>query len=189
MLRLTAIFILALLALTVLFGCDRKTVPDGADATGADSVLKPDSEVLGATVYLYDGERMTNEIRADTIRRFEAIDSTMGYVLDIDFLDSLGEIKSNLVGDSGVIRERDNTLQVYGDVVVVTKDSARLDTDFLRWNPERGMIESDAFVRFTRGDVIMSGWGMEADPDLGRLRILSQVSGSVPESQVTEDEL
>ncbi|MCX6836090.1 MAG: LPS export ABC transporter periplasmic protein LptC [candidate division Zixibacteria bacterium] len=174
----------ALVAATALsFGCGQKTVSEG-DRTAVDSVLRPDSEVHGATVYLYDGGRMTTEIRADMIRRFEAKDSTMGYKLDIDFLDSLGKISSNLVSDSGVIREKTGRLDVFSKVVVVTQDSARLDTEYLRWNPERDKIESDAYVKFTRGDNVVTGWGMEADSDLGRLKILSQVSGTVTESEV-----
>jgi len=142
----------------------------------------------GATIYLYDRQDVTTEIRADLIRRFESIDSTMGYVLDIDFFDSLGQVSSNLVGDSGVIREKSNRLQVYGRVVVVTQDSARLETDYLIWDPEIGKIQSDAYVKFTRHGDVMTGWGMEADPDLGRLKILSDVSGSVSESEVLSEE-
>jgi len=112
----------------------------------------------------------------------------MGYVLDIDFFDTLGQVKSNLVADSGVIREKNDQLEVFGKVVVLTRDSARLDTDFLRWNPERRKIESEAFVKFTRGSDIMTGWGMEADPDLGRLKILSQVSGSVTKEEIIPEE-
>ena len=182
MMRLLLIAIATVAALS--FGCSQKTVSEG-DRAAVDSVLRPDSEVHGATIFLYDGEQKTTEIRADLIRRFEAIDSTMGYKLDIDFFDSLGQKSSNLVSDSGVIREKTGRLDVFGKVVVITQDSARLDTEFLRWNPERDKIESDAFVRFTRRDDVMTGWGMEADSDLGRLRILSQVSGSVTESEVT----
>ena len=184
MIRLAATLLLAL----ALVGCSEKTISEGDQASSADSTLRPDSEVQGATVYLYDRQEVTTEIRADLIRRFEAIDSTMGYILDIDFFDSLGAVSSNLVGDSGVIRENTQRLQVYGEVVVVTQDSARLETDYLTWDPEIGKIQSDAFVKFTRGEDIMTGWGMEADPDLGRLRILSQVSGSVSESEVVSDE-
>lgn len=181
---ITAIFSLAVL----LSGCSQKTVSEIDRADSAASILRPDSEVSVATVYLYDREEVTIEIRADLIRRFEAIDSTMAYVLDIDFFDSLGMISSNLIGDSGVIRESSNQLQVYGRVVVVTQDSARLETDYLYWDPDVGKITSDAFVRFTRGEDVMTGWGMEADPDLGRLRILSDVSGSVSESEVLSKE-
>jgi LPS export ABC transporter protein LptC len=178
----------ALISLAVLAaGCSQKTVSE-ADRMSADSTLRPDYETHGATNYLYEGGQVTAEIRADLIRRFEAIDSTMGYVLDIDFLDSLGRVKSNLVADSGVIREKNDQLEVFGKVVVITRDSARLDTDFLRWNPERRKIESEAFVKFIREGSVMAGWGMEADPDLGRLKILSQVSGSVSKKEITSGE-
>jgi LPS export ABC transporter protein LptC len=181
--RLVVLFSLALL----LWGCSQKTMSEADSSDAVDSVLVPDSEVIGATIYLYDRHEVTSEIRADLIRRFEAIDSTMGYVLDIDLYDSLGRISSNLVGDSGVIREASNELEVFGQVVVVTEDGSRLETDYLRWDPKIGKIQSDAYVKFTRGEDIMTGWGMEADPDLGRLEILSSVSGTVSESVVGEE--
>lgn len=171
------------LTAALLTGCSHKTVSQG-DQGAVDSTLRPDSEVSGATIFLYDRDRVTAEIRSNTMRRFEAIDSTIGYVLDVDFFDSTGQISSNLVADSGVIREKDDRFEVFGKVIVTTQDSARLDTQFLRWDPQRKKIESDAYVKFTRRADIMTGWGMEADPDLGRLKILSQVSGSVSESEV-----
>jgi len=176
---------LIVLALAVGWGCSQKTVSETDQAT-SDSTLVPDSEVLGATIYLYDRNEVTTEIRADLIRRFEAIDSTMGYVLDIDFFDSLGQVSSNLIGDSGVIRETSNKLEVYGEVVVITSDGVKLETDYLRWNPDIGKIETEAYVKFTRDDDIMTGWGMEADPDLGRMKILSQVSGSISEKEAAK---
>jgi len=179
--------VVLILFVALLWGCSQKTLSDADQSDAADSVLLPDSEIMGATIYLYDRHEVTSEIRADLIRRFEVIDSTMGYVLDIDLFDSLGQISSNLIGDSGVIRETSNKLEVFGRVVVVTQDSARLETDYLQWDPEIGKIQSDAYVKFTRGEDIMTGWGMEADPDLGRLVILSSVSGTVSESEVTEE--
>ena len=181
--RLTLLLLVALLGVA---GCGERTVSDRAEG-GVDSVLTPDSEVFGATIYLYKGDRVTTEIRADKIVRFETIDSTMGYQLNVDFFDSVGHVTSNLVGDSGVIREKVNQMEVYGEVVVLTDDSTRLDTDYLRWNPDKGKIESEAYVVFTRGDDVMTGWGMEADPDLGRLRIKSQVSGTVSKDKVLDE--
>jgi LPS export ABC transporter protein LptC len=174
-------YIALFLAVALLTGCSQKTVSQG-DQTAVDSTLRPDSEVSGATIFLYDRDIVTAEIRSNLMRRFEAIDSTVAYVLDVDFFDSAGQKTSNLIADSGVIREKDDRLEVFGKVIVVTQDSARLDTKFLRWNPQRHKIESDAFVKFTRGTDVMTGWGMEADPDLGRLKILSDVSGSVSEA-------
>ena len=180
------VFILTLSLLAVA-GCSQKTVSQGDRV--ADSTLKPDSEVSGATIYLYDADLVTAEIRSKLMKRFEAIDSTVAYELDVDFHDSSGAVTSNLIADSGVIREKDDRMEVFGKVVVLTQDSTRLDTDFLRWNPKKHKIESEAFVRFTRHEDVMTGWGMEADPDLGRLKILSQVSGSVSEDQINSDSL
>ena len=176
------------IALALLASCTQKTVSQG-DKSLNDSTLKPDSEVSGAIIFLYDRNVVTAEIRPKLMKRFEAIDSTVAYTLDVDFHDSLGAVTSNLVADSGVIREKDDRMEVFGKVVVLTQDSTRLDTDFLRWNPQKHKIESESFVKFTRGTDIMTGWGMEADPDLGRLKILSQVSGSVSESSVKSDSL
>jgi len=106
---------------------------------------------------------------------------TVAYDLNVDFHDSLGAVTSNLIADSGVIREKDDRMEVFGKWSVVTQDSTRLDTDFLRWNPKRHKIESESFVKFTRPHRYHDRMGMEADPDLGRLKILSQVSGSVSE--------
>lgn len=183
MYRLIAILLLSVL----IFGCSQKTLSEADQAVSPDSLQLPDSEVTIATIYLYDREKVTSEIRAELIRRYESIDSTMAYVLDVDFLDSLGQISSNVIGDSGVIKEQSGKLRIYGNVVVVTQDSSRLETDYLTWDPNSGKIESDAFVKFTRGDNIMTGWGMEADPDLGRLKILRDVSGSVTESEVESE--
>ncbi len=186
MLRVGVLISLAMLVL--LAACTRKNVAPG-DKGPTDSALKPDSEVSGATIFLYDREVVQAEIHSKLMRRFEAIDSTVAYTLDVDFHDSLGAVTSNLIADSGVIREKDDRMEVFGKVVVLTQDSTRLDTDFLRWNPKRHKIESESFVKFTRRTDIMTGWGMEADPDLGRLKILSQVSGSVSETEIKSDSL
>ncbi len=170
----------ALMLLMLAFvGCSDRTVSDNGQSGAVDSLGRPDSEISGATMYLYTRGEKTTEIRADRIVRFVEIDSTMAYVLDVDFLDSLGEITSTLVGDSGIIREGSEYMEVYGHVVVETRDSMRLDTDFLVWDPKIDKIHTDAFVTITMPERTVSGWGLEAPRDLSRFRILSQISGDI----------
>ncbi len=171
---LTSLLILAAL----VAGCSNQNASKDSPPATVDSASLPDSEVSGATIYLYNRGELTTEIRADRILKFEAADSTMGYQLDIDFLDSAGQVMSNLVSDSGVIRETSTHLQAYGHVVVDTHDSLKLETDFLTWNPEINKIQTDAFVKFTKDGNIFTGWGMEANRDLSRLRILNQISSN-----------
>lgn len=168
----------------LLSGCGSRETSNSAEATLEDSARRPDSEVGGARIYMYDQGQVTSEIFADKIYKFEANDSTMGYDLTIRFFDSTGRVVSTVVGDSGVIRENQGHLHIYGNVVVVSEDSSRLETDYLFWNPGTRKIQTDAFVRITDlGGNVVTGWGMEADRNLGRIKILRQVSGTVRETE------
>lgn len=176
--------ILALLALLLplaIASCnmDRSSGKNGSGSI--DSSLIPDTEVSGATIELYKGREMTTKILADRIVKFEAKDSTMGYGLNIDILDSVGHVTSVVVGDSGVIQEETGILNIYGNVVVTTDDGRKLETDSLHWNSKTDQVETDAYVRITKGDDVLTGWGLEADQGLKRVKIL-KASGSVIDS-------
>ena len=182
MIKIIERFTLFLLAVGLIsLGCSNKEKVS-SDPTGQSEIL-PDSELRGATIYLYEKDKVTTEIHAERLLKFEARDSTMAYVLDVDFFDSAGQVSTHLVGDSGVIREMTNQLNVFGNVVVTTADSSRLETDYLYWNTFKDKIETDAFVRITKKDDIITGWGMEADPDLTRIKILNRVSGTMHDTE------
>ncbi len=173
--------ILAVLAFAMA-GCNtRQDASTNLDTLG-DSAIRPDSDIRGALVHLYTRGMMTTEIHAERIVKFEQLDSTMGYVLNVDFLDSAGSSTSVLVSDSGIIREKSGPLQVYGHVVVQTSDSISLYTDYLVWDPKIAKFHTDAFVRVITPNDTVTGWGLEAPRDLSRFKILNQVSGSISTS-------
>ena len=174
---------LLLVLTSTLAGCGNQTVSEDKQPGPVDSAGLPDSEVLGAEIHLYNRGAMTIEIRAERIVRFDAVDSTMGYVVDVDFFDSAGQVTSNLVADSGIIHENSGQLQVYGHVVVNTRDSIRLDTDSLVFDPTTNKIQTDAFVKVSRPGDTITGWGLEAPRDLSRFKILHQVSGRISDPE------
>ena len=178
-----ALFLIFMAVLTAGVGCSSQNGAAESQDGPVDSARQPDSDIRGATVYLYTKGTMTTEIRAERIVKYESIDSTMGYVLDVDFFDAAGEITSNLVGDSGIIRESDEHMEVFGHVVVVTGDNRRLDTDYLVWEPKINKIHTDAFVRVKLPDYTVTGWGLEAPSDLSRFKILNQVSDGLGDSR------
>lgn len=140
---------------------------------------RPDSEVGTATIYLYTKGTMTTEIKAERIRKFEKIDSTMAYSVTAVFRDTLGNVSSTLVGDSGVIRELTNRLEMFGHVHINVGDTTKLDTDFLKWNASDEKIETESFVRITRKKDVLTGYGLEATRNLSRIKIKRGVSGTV----------
>lgn len=181
----TSLFLLLL----GLLACDnsprQQTVPvDTTSITG-----RPDSEVTTAAISLFSKGVRTSLIRAKQIRKFEKLDSTMAYDVEADFFDSLGNPSSHMVGDSAVIREQISRLEIFGHVVVNVGDTSRLETEYLLWNQELERIETPAFVRITRKNDILTGYGMEAERDLSRLRIKRGVSGVVEQLEGVTDSL
>ncbi len=174
--------ILAALLLIALGGCSSDKSNTSA-LTDDDSLFRPDSEVIGARIYLYDRGRVTSEIYSDKILKFEQRDSTAAYKLDIDILDSLGNVSTHVVGDSGFIRETKGQVNIFGNVVVTTDDSTVLETEYLWWDSNTDRIKTDAFVRITSGDDVITGWGLDADNRLKDFKILSQVSGTIADPE------
>ncbi len=171
--KLILVIILFALALT---GCNRDDF-NRSDQGDSLELNAPDSEVSGATILLSDKGKMTSEIAADKIIQYNDIDSTMAYVLNIRNFDTLGHVNSTVTGDSAVIREETRMYTIFGNVIVVTEDGTKLETDKLHWNPKTDKIHTDSFVRITNPDGVVSGWGMEADQKIKSYKILHKVSG------------
>jgi len=184
------LFSVILTTLLILGGCSSDNTPSSDKISTTDSTLLPDSDLMEATIYLYDRGIVTTKIISDKIVKFEKQDSTVAYQLDIIIFDSLGQVTTTIVGDSGVIREGRHQLFIYDHVVVHSTDSIKLETDYLFWNSRTNLIKApeNVFVTITQGKDIMTGWGLEADPKLSRYKILKQVSGTIYDTKkITEE--
>ncbi len=174
-----------LLLILIIIGCSQSEKPEQKLVT-TDSTLLPDSELFGATTYLYDGSRKTTQIKTGEIIKYEKLDSAMAYEVDVIIFDSLGNISSTVVGDSGLIKEKIAKLELFSNVVVISHDSIKLETEHLFWNSKTQKIESDVFVTVTKNGNIVSGVGLEADKDLYPFKILN-ASGTINNTEeITE---
>lgn len=152
--------------------------------------MRPDAEVVNARVLLYNRGRVTTEILADKILKFEAKDSTFAYTLDVTSFDSLGAKTSSLTSDSGIVRETSGKMMAFGHVVAYSEDSTKLETEQLNWDAKADKIQTNEYVRITRpnGDVI-TGYGLETDQRMNRLKILKQVKGTVQDAGRLNEEI
>jgi len=181
---LTYIAIFAALTLAIV-GCSRDDT-GSTDQSLFDSTSVPDSDINRATIYTYEGGRVSSRIVADRIVQFDTKDSTMAYHLDVDVFDSLGNVQSHLVGDSGIILDQQTRISAYGNVVLTSSDSTVLETERLYWNARTDSIYTDAFVEIDKDGDILSGYGLQADPDLGSVKILRSVSGQMSDPEKLE---
>lgn len=176
------------LCLFLLIGCSHNDSGVSDKSTESDSIVLPDSEVRTAEIFVYEKGDVKAEIKADKILKFDKIDSTQAYVLDINILDTLGTVSTNIVGDSGVIREAEGILHIYSNVVVFTSDSTKLETEYLWWDSNTNRIKSDQFVRITKHNDVITGYGLDADNELNSIKILNQVSGEVNDAEKLESD-
>ena len=148
----------------------------------------PSSILENATIILTTEGKKDAVIYADTLISFEERDSTIAKVVKVDFYDVNGAYSSTLTSDEGLVRQKIKEFSVWGHVVV-ENDTARLDTQSLRWDPVTRLITTDDYVKFRRGKDIITGNGMEADNRLENVKILRNVRGEFIDVPRTEDEL
>ncbi|MCI0532365.1 MAG: LPS export ABC transporter periplasmic protein LptC, partial [candidate division Zixibacteria bacterium] len=59
-------------------------------------------------------------------------------------------------------------------------------TKSLRWDPSLNLILTDDFVKVTRGKDIVTGYGLESDPELKHITIKKNVSGEIRDINAEE---
>ena len=164
----------------------------GSDESGRSggSGVRPDQEIDGFTLtQTRDGSRVWS-LSAARALVYEKADRVEMTDLRIDFFDDAGETMSTLTADEGLLSRRTSDMEVLGNVVVYAADGTVLTTEKLTWNERTGKIETDRPVRATKGSDVMTGVGVEADPDLRNIRIKSDFKAFVrtPEGELVEEE-
>ena len=100
-----------------------------------------------------------------------------------------GEFFSTLTSERGRANPKTKNLFCWGNVVVVTEDGRRLETEELHYDDQEGLIRNEVFNRFTWGDDVMTGTGLEATPDLEYLEIKERVEAEVEDEGPTGSEV
>ncbi|UCE68024.1 MAG: LPS export ABC transporter periplasmic protein LptC [Candidatus Zixiibacteriota bacterium] len=175
--------------LAALLGFSCSSQENRPEKTTAQKI--PSSILEEATIILTTEGKKEAVIYADTLINFEAEDSTIAKDVKVDFYNEFGEYSSTLTSQEGLVRQKKNEFSVWGDVVV-ENDTARLDTQSLRWDPNTRLITTEDFVKFRRGTDVLTGYGMRADNRLENVQILRDVEGKftdVPETEKELDEL
>lgn len=126
------------------------------------------------------------ELRGDVAERFP--DRPTLYLTGVHMVFYRdGERDGVLTSQTAEMDQRSEATVTRGNVVVVTEEGRRLESEILHWDPQRSLIHTDAFVRFTDGDQVLTGYGLETDPDLTNVMIMKQVEGGFPDAPAASD--
>ena len=98
-----------------------------------------------------------------------------------------GERAAVLTAETAEVDQQTEFTTARGDVVVINKDVDRLESEVLNWDPSQQLIHTEEFVKFTRGDQILTGYGMDTDPDLANVQIHRQFEGDLPANRTSDE--
>ncbi|HEX9917269.1 MAG TPA: LPS export ABC transporter periplasmic protein LptC [candidate division Zixibacteria bacterium] len=176
------IFLFLVFSLTFFFCCsqeEEKKSPTLADVP--DQVVEKTQ-----MVFTVDGVRST-VIGADYVVKYERKDLTLAKKVHVDFFDKEGKHTSIMDADSGIIKEKRQELEALGNVVVISDNGVKLETESLRWDPRKQKVITDDFVKVTKEGDVIYGYGLEADQKLENFQIKKRVKGTI--KKVPEGEL
>ena len=154
-----------LLSLVLLSGC-----PDGSE--NARDINPEEVEVAEdfTLTQTFEGKKAW-ELRAKSARSLKTGEVITVFEPSLDFYSTDGQIYSTLVSDSGIYYIESSDIKALGSVVVVSSDSAVLETDSLKWIAKEEKIRTEGSVRVTKGETVITGDGLESDPSLDNIKI------------------
>ncbi len=177
-----------ILLLWPFIGCASAPEPAGSPVIHAEERV-PDQESWKATVYLFQDAR--NRIVLDANHRlyYQADQETIfDEGLTVRFFDENGRLSSTLTADRGRILESSRNMTVHGNVLIVSSEHGRLETDSLKWVEQENRITTGAVVRLSTARDVVTGVGFEADPNLDEWRIFRDIKGRFDRGDELEEQ-
>mgnify|MGYP006278507901 CR=1 FL=1 len=174
-----AVVVLLLLGLVILAGCEYRArteeslPPDSLQRNRASQVTQNPSFVLNE-----DGRRRA-VIRSELMKQYRTEDSTYSVWRTLEdssrvqsfVFDEEGDSSATIIADSVVFFNQEGRYEAYGNVVVVTNEGRRLESEHLTWNQSDRTIRTRRFVHITTPTEDVRGNGLVADEDLETYQI------------------
>ncbi len=167
------------LLLVVLAGCSGEEQPAPSSPRRAD--VGPEQQFYDYVLIESDAGVRRWVLESDEMQKFAGERDVLLVTVRMEFYRD-GEYFSTLTSDSGRADLRSKNVHTWGDVVVVTEDGRRLETEELFFDNETQLITNDVFDRFTHGNDVITGIGLEATPDLEYIEIKQDFVGEVEDA-------
>ena len=184
--RIPAALVVAALALTLAAtGCGESAEPSAAPARRDGAV--PEQQFFDYRLIESSAGVREWELQSAEMQKYAGRDDVLLVAVKMDFY-SEGAHFSVLTADSGRANLQTHDVHTWGQVVIVTDDGRRLETEELFFANSTQRITNEVFNRFTRGVDVMTGIGLEATPDLEYIELKGDVQAEVGDGTDTRGE-
>lgn len=182
--RSRPIFVLTLilgLVLGVLAGCQDsgESAPTGSPSSKRARV--PEQQFFDYRLIESTAGVRQWVLQSEVMLKFAGEQEVELITLHMDFFKE-GEHFSVLTADSGRANLDTKNIHTWGNVIVITDDGRKLETEELFFNNETELIHNDVFNRFTREGDVVTGMGLEATPDLEYIVIKQGMEAEVEDN-------
>jgi len=148
-----------------------RTSPDTADQT-----------LFGVRLVSADHGVQRALMQADTAFTYEDNKRFELRKVHTTFFTETGVKDATLTSREGTYNVLSGSMEARGNVVVISEDGRRLDTEQLKFDPGRNEITGDSAFVLTRPEDELSGTGFITDPNLTRIRVLANAHGRTKKS-------
>jgi len=98
--------------------------------------------------------------------------------LTVIFYDAAHKPETTINAKYGIRKEKEGTMEVRNNVVVINNKGEQLNTEQLIWDEQTEKLRSDVFVKITTPEQIIFGDGLEADQNFSSYRI-KKIKGTI----------
>jgi LPS export ABC transporter protein LptC len=168
----------AVLILACAVGCTRSDPPAPTASQTARKTRVPEQQFFDYRLIESASGVRQWVLQSERMDKYAGQQDVELVTIHMDFFKA-GAHFSVLTADSGSANLETKNIHTWGNVVVVTDDGRKLETEELFFNNETELIHNDVFNRFTRDGDVLTGIGLEATPDLEYIEIKENVEAEV----------
>ncbi|HTY08445.1 MAG TPA: LPS export ABC transporter periplasmic protein LptC [Candidatus Edwardsbacteria bacterium] len=163
------------LAAVGLMGCGggaRRAIPQAA------SKLLPSQSIDGFKLIETIMGKRAWILNADSANTYDQTQTVELFKLKVDFYKKSGDtVMAVLNSERGTINTQTRDVEAREHVVVVTRDSLKIYTDYIQWINKARRLVTQSHVRLEKGTDWLVGDGMIASPDGREVQLLHNVKG------------
>jgi len=161
---------LFLFFLVVLFSCtnDPKLVQEFVS-----DKQQPIEQIKGAELLHTENGKVKVRLVSSRIERFQEIQPALIFPdhLEVYFYNDSSQLQSTLMADYASIDEEKKIMLAQNNVILISSDDKKLETDELIWDEKKNKIYTDKKVKITTGKEVIYGEGFTSTPDFKQYSI------------------
>lgn len=179
-----SLYLLLAVVAAGLVACGETADPSDEASVAQSTPARGHLEQAFDSYELYETDAAVQQwtLNSDFMQKYSGLDHADLQQIKMVFFDD-GVYHATLVADSGTAKIKNNDVHVWGHVVITTATGRRLRTSELFFTNADGYIRNEVYNVFDRGDDVITGYGLEATPDLDYFMLKRQNYGVVVDDE------